>query len=137
MDTRILIDVLVDRACLAWVVDWRTFESAFERLTQTSHWAAIHGGRLVLQATVEPAGGTLLEVFGTAKITRGAYGPVVATPFFSVAATCGFMNTGLAKVVKFAERSGGHAELAVQPWGGTSLALSLPTCAREIEKMDG
>ncbi|MEB0056187.1 IS66 family transposase [Variovorax sp. LG9.2] len=45
MDTRIFIDVLVDRKCLAWVVDRRRFESVLQRLTQPSHWAAIHGGR--------------------------------------------------------------------------------------------
>ena len=128
MDTRIFIDVFVDRKCLAWVVDRRRFESVLQRLTQTSHWAAIHGGRLVLKATVGPTGGTHLEVFGTAKITNSAYGPVVTSPFFPGAGTCVLTNPGLAAVVDFAESSGGFAQLAERRWGGTSLALSLPTC---------
>ncbi len=128
MDTRIFIDVLVDRKCLAWVVDRRRLESVLQRLTQTSHWAAIHGGRLVLNATVGPAGGTLLDVFGTAKITNSAYGPVVPSPFFPGAGTSVLTNPELAAVVNFAESSGGFAQLAKGLWGGTSLALSLPTC---------
>ena len=128
MDTRICVDVFVDRKCLAWAVDWRRFESVLQRLTQTSHWAAIHGGRLVLKATVGPTGGTHLEVFGTAKITNNAYGPVVTSPFFPCAGTCVLTNPGLAAMVDFAESSGGFAQLAKGLWGGTSLALSLPTC---------
>ncbi len=127
MDTRICVDVFVDRKCLAWVVDRHRFESVLERLTQTSHWAAIHGGRLVLKATVGPAGGTLLDVFGTAKITNSAYGPVVPSPFFPGAGTCVLANPELAAVINFAESSGGFAQLAKGQWGGTSLALSLPT----------
>ena len=133
MDPHIFVDVFVDRTCLAWAVDRRSFESALEGLVQTSHWAAVHGGRLVLRATVGPAGNTVLEMFGTAKITNNAYGPGVTSPFFPGAGTCVLTHPGLAEVVNVVERSGGSAQLSKCPWGGATLALSLPGYTRAIE----